>query len=199
MINLKRLALGVATLAAFGAMACGGGGESGEQAAANAAPAAAPSGGTGGAMSMPDWMTVDQAAKTVTLKIVAGQTDANNHWNFNGHHSGDATITVPAGSKVTIQFSNNDPAMAHSIGVSTVTSNFPAMFDNPQPAFAGAISANPTDAAKATQPGKSETVSFTADKAGDYTLLCFIPAHALSGMWVHFKVSADGSAGVSTM
>jgi uncharacterized cupredoxin-like copper-binding protein len=51
---------------------------------------------------------------------------------------------------------------------------------------------------KATQPKQSETLKFTAARAGDYTLNCFIPGHALTGMWIRFDVSADGKAGVTT-
>ena len=49
-------------------------------------------------------------------------------------------------------------------------------------------------------PGETETVTFTADAAGTYTLVCYIPGHGTTGMWIYFVVSADGSAGVqSTM
>jgi uncharacterized cupredoxin-like copper-binding protein len=48
---------------------------------------------------------------------------------------------------------------------------------------------------EATQPGASESISFTADAAGAYTLVCYIPAHAATGMWINFTVSADGAAG----
>lgn len=201
MSNTRQLT-GFTVLLALGMLACGGGGESagdtaasgGDEAAAAAAPA------QGAAMTVPDWMTVDNDAKTVTLSIEAGKTDANNHWNFNGYTNGDATITVPQGFAVTINFTNRDPAMAHSIGVHEMAEGgtFPAMFQNPTPVFDGAISANPTDAAKATQPGRSETLSFTAGQAGEYAMICYVPAHAVSGMWVHFNVSADGQAGVST-
>lgn len=196
MSNLRNLAVGLATLAAFGIVACGGEGgeaaEGGTQTEAATQPA-------GGGMTTPDWMTVDHDAETVTLQIEAGSSDANNYWNFNGYINGGATITVPVGYAVTIEFTNRDPAMAHSIGVSELTSNFPPMFENPQPVFAGAISSNPTDQAQATQPGRSETISFTAGTAGEYSLVCYVPAHALSGMWIGFTVSADGEAGVTTM
>ena len=163
-----------------------------------AAAPAAPAATAQGPMTVPSWMKVNKAAKTVSLDIHAGQTADNNHWNFNGHYKGDATITVPEGDKVTIKFTNDDPSLAHSIGVDSAYTTFPATFANPQPIFPGAISSNPTDMTKATQPKKSETLTFTASKAGNYTLNCFIPGHALAGMWIHFNVSADGKAGVQT-
>jgi uncharacterized cupredoxin-like copper-binding protein len=45
-------------------------------------------------------------------------------------------------------------------------------------------------------PGESETITFTASQAGEYSLVCYVPGHAMIGMYVHFNVSADGEAGV---
>lgn len=199
--------------AAFALGACGGGNKANNSADTTAAaapagstatPAAAPAGSTAaapapsGPMSMPAWMKVDKAKKTASLDIHAGQTPDNNHWNFNGYDKGNATITVPEGYKVTIKFTNDDPSLAHSIGVDSAYTTFPPTFTNPQPIFSGAISSDPTDPSKATQPHKSQTLSFTASKAGSYTLNCFIPGHAMAGMWIHFDVSSDGKAGVQT-
>lgn len=199
--------------AAFALGACGGGNKANNSADTTAAaapagstatPAAAPAGSTAaapapsGPMSMPAWMKVDKAKKTASLDIHAGQTPDNNHWNFNGYDKGNATITVPEGYKVTIKFTNDDPSLAHSIGVDSAYTTFPPTFTNPQPIFSGAISSDPTDPSKATQPHKSQTLNFTASKAGSYTLNCFIPGHAMAGMWIHFDVSSDGKAGVQT-
>jgi sulfocyanin len=182
--------------------ACGGGEGSSNQAnqpasqpaaepAAQPAEAAAPS----GPMTMPDWYKKDDATKTVSLTITAGATDANNHWNFNGGTHGSIAITVPEGYTVKIHFQNDDPAMAHSMGIVAETSGFGASMD-PTPAFPGAITTNPTSMTDATLPGKSEDVSFAADKAGNYAMVCFIPGHAATGMYLLFNVSSDGSAGV---
>ncbi|HKB55830.1 MAG TPA: sulfocyanin-like copper-binding protein [Ramlibacter sp.] len=160
------------------------------------APAAAPAAAPQGPMTIPSWMKVDKSDKTVTLDIHAGQTADNNHWNYNGYYKGDAAVTVPQGYKVTIKFTNDDPSMAHSIGVDSAYTTFPAAFTNPQPIFPGAISSDPTDLTKATQPHKSQTLHFTAGKAGNYTINCFIPGHALAGMWIHFDVSTDGTVGL---
>lgn len=150
------------------------------------------------AQEMPDWMSVDRDAKTVTLEIIAGKTDALNNWNFNGYAQGNATITVPEGYTVNLTFKNNDPNMVHSIGVIEPMDAYPAMFNNPTPVFEGAMSTNPTDMVNATATGKSEKLTFKASQSGSYVLLCMIPAHAFTGMWIKFNVSADGSAGFST-
>ena len=148
-------------------------------------------------LEMPDWMSVDEGAKTVSIEIVAGKTDAANNWNFNGFVKGEATVVVPEGYAVTLTFTNNDPNMVHSIGVGEKMDTFPPMINDPAPVFAGAMSSNPTDMMNATKTGATETLSFTADKAGDYALICYIPAHAATGMWIGFTVSADGKAGLA--
>lgn len=146
----------------------------------------------------PDWMTIDSDAKTVLLDIVAGKTDANNNWNFNGLVGGEATVVIPKGYSVTLKFTNDDPNMAHSIGVGQKSDTFPAMFDNPKPVFEGAMSSNPTDMMNATPSGKTETLNFVASSAGEYALICYIPAHASVGMWLGLTVSDDGSSGLVT-
>ena len=143
-----------------------------------------------------DWMKVNKDEKTIALNIIAGSTDAFNYWNFNGYAQGSATITVPLGFKVNLEFTNNDPTMAHSIGVAPKMDTYPAMFDNPQPVFEGAISSNPTDMLNATKTGGSESLSFVASEAGEYVLICYVPGHAAVGMYVNFVVSAGGKAGV---
>ncbi|GMV05811.1 MAG: hypothetical protein AMXMBFR53_20880 [Gemmatimonadota bacterium] len=178
--------------------ACGGGEpatDAASEPAAAAAPAAAPAPALG-EMTMPDWFHVDDAAQTVHMTITAGLTDVKNYWNFNGGHDGNMTITVPEGYAVTIDFSNNDPAMAHSVGVSAVTSNFGIV--EPVAVFEGAISSNPTSMTEATMPGQTETITFTAATAGTYSMVCYVPGHAAAGMWIHFNVSSDGSKGVQT-
>ena len=131
-----------------------------------------------------------------TYAVTAGLTDVKNYWNFNGAADGNMTITVPEGYAVTIDLVNNDPAMAHSLGISTVTSGF-AIVD-PTPAFEGAMTADPASMTDATLPGETESITFTAGAAGNYSMVCFIPGHAATGMWVYFNVSADGTKGVQT-
>lgn len=191
---MKRTAFSTALF--LGLAACGGGEPAADSTAsaeaASSEPAAAEA--QAGEMTMPDWYQMD--GDQVTLDIVAGQTSKGNYWNYNGAQYGEMTITVPVGSEVTINFSNDDPNMAHSIGVGPGWDTAPAMVD-PDPVFEGAISSNPTSMTESTMPGESETVTFTASEAGEYTLVCYIPGHAVSGMWIHFNVSAEGEAGVT--
>lgn len=149
------------------------------------------------APELPSWMSVDHAAKTVSVSIVAGMDASNNHWNYNGLSKGDATIVVPVGYTVTVDWKNSDPTMMlHSIGVGQKSEVTMPMFTNPAPVFAGAISANAADPANATKSGEGQTITFVAETAGDYALICYVPGHTLTGMWIGFRVAADGTVGL---
>ncbi|HSW28692.1 MAG TPA: sulfocyanin-like copper-binding protein [Longimicrobiales bacterium] len=192
MMRLPALTLVVALAA------CGGGEPAQEAATAVAAGAAAATAAAPamGEMTMTDWFHADDAAKTIHMTITAGLTDAKNHWNFNGGYDGNMTITVPEGYAVTIDLVNKDPAMAHSLGISAVTSNFGIV--EPVAAFEGAITSAPASMTDSTLPGETETITFTAGSAGSYSMVCFVPGHAAAGMWIRFNVSADGTKGVQT-
>lgn len=190
----------LSTAVLFGLAACGGsdsGSASTSSTPAASAPAAAAPAAATGALQTPDWYRVDNSARTVTLDITAGLTNKGNYWNYNGYTNGEATVVVPVGYTVTINYKNSDPNMAHSIGVDARTSGFPAAFPaDYQPVFEGAISANPLDMANATLTGEEEVITFVASEAGNYSLACYIPGHAVVGMWIGFEVSAAGDAGV---
>lgn len=189
----RTFALNTALL--FAVTACGGGEPAAETEMEAAEPAAAEAQQETGQLQMPDWYQYDEATNTVTLDIVAGSTSDANYWNFNGYTNGEVTVVVPVGATVTVNFSNEDPNMAHSVGVAEFTSNPPASLP-PEPVFEGAISSNPTDMMNSTLTGESETIEFTADTAGEYSLACYIPGHAVAGMWIGFTVSDEGEAGV---
>ena len=190
---MKRVAA-VTFLAA--AAACGGDAAN-EPAEAPPAATSAPAAPTLGEMTMPAWFTVSNEGQAVSMDIIAGETDAKNYWNYNGATDGNMTITVPQGAVVTINFSNQDPNMAHSLGISELMTS-PTAAPAPTPVFEGAITSNPTSMVEATLNGQSETITFTADSAGEYAVLCYVPGHAATGMWIRFNVSADGEAGVQT-
>jgi plastocyanin len=148
---------------------------------------------------MPEWIRADHTARTVTIDLTAGSTNANNYWNFNGYVNGGATITVPEGYAVTLRFRNSDPAMAHSVAILPQVGGYQAAFTaGVQPVFPGAMTPNATDLAGATAPGAEATIRFTASQVGEYGLVCLVPGHAAVGMWVRFSVSLGGRPGVTT-
>lgn len=175
--------------------ACGGGEPAQETTSEPAAAAAPEAAAPAGEMGMTDWFHVDEANQSVHMTITAGSTAAKNYWNFNGAADGNMTITVPEGFTVVIDFVNNDPNMAHSLGISATTSGFGAMIE-PDVVFEGALTSNPTSMVDSTMPGEEESITFVASAAGDYAMVCYIPGHAATGMWIYFNVSADGSYGV---
>jgi uncharacterized cupredoxin-like copper-binding protein len=174
----------------FGIAACGGDSADAPASSAPAAPAASE------AAADASWFSVDEAAQTVSITIAAGATSANNYWNYNGLYGGAGSITVPEGFTVTVTFENKDPNMAHSIGLGARASSYPTNFTNPEPVFAGAMSSNPTSMIESTLPGETETLTFVASAAGEYTLICYVSGHAATGMFLNFNVSSDGSFGV---
>jgi len=196
---MKQITTALGTAVLVGLAACGGSDTGDAPASApgtTPAPAAAPAGG--GALTTPDWYEVDHSAQTVRVHLIAGQTPTANYWNFNGYINGQATVVVPEGYTVTLELENRDPAMAHSVGVDRRTSGFPASFTSVEPVFAGAVTENPTSQMESTLPGETESITFVADAAGEYALVCYVPGHAAVGMWIHFHVSSSGDAGVRT-
>ncbi|HEY7471912.1 MAG TPA: cupredoxin domain-containing protein [Gemmatimonadota bacterium] len=195
---MRRFTAILSTILVAGLWACGGGGndEANEADTLAMADTAMPADHDMGAMSTPEWMTVDATARTVTMDIRAGGSDVNNYWNFNGLYAGHGSITVPQGYAVTINFTNADPTQPHSLGIDEAQESWPATFDAPEPAFAGAITADPT---VGTAPNGTATLTFTTDAAGEYSMVCYVPGHAVAGMHVPFNVTADGTPGASTM
>lgn len=177
---------------ALGIAACG------DTEPADTPPVDAPPPGQAAAPAATDWFQVDEAAQTVTIDLVAGSTADNSHWNFNGYYGGRGSITVPEGYTVTINLTNRDPNMGHSVGVGERMATYPANFTTVTPAFEGAVTSNPTSMTESTMPGESESITFTADRAGDYALVCYVVGHASAGMWIAFTVSATGEHGVGS-
>ena len=188
------------TLAVFFFLAaCGG--DSADTSDAPSTPAAEPAPAAGpalptGPMTMPDWYQIDRSARTVNLTITAGSTNANNYWNFNGSINGRMAIAVPEGYTVNLTLINEDPNMPHSVVISSETQNF-ASPPSPQPVFAGGATENPMSMVDATMPGETETITFVAESAGTYSMVCTIPGHSALGMWSFFVVvGEDDEVGV---
>jgi sulfocyanin len=145
-------------------------------------PAAAPERDT------TSFMSVDAAAKKVSINLYAAYGSGNGGMNFNGGSRGDQTITVPLGWAVHVAFQNKD-AIPHSAILLADHMPFPAQPDNPAiaRAYTKDVTAGiPTDG--------TDTMDFTAKPAGSYLIACGVPGHAPSGMYIRFVVSADAKA-----
>jgi sulfocyanin len=134
-------------------------------------------------------VTYDAATKTVTFALVAGAPGSTTGpFNFNGYTSGTGALTVPAGSKVVVNFVNEDgtPHSALVIGG-----------DGPLPNIGGdpAIPAAYTrDVTQGLAQGGKDVMRFTAPASGTFRIICGVPGHALSGMWIWFKIDPAAKA-----
>jgi plastocyanin len=136
------------------------------------APAAAPA----AAAADTQYLKFDAATNTVTFLLVAGP------FNFDGYTSGGATLTVPPRSANVINFEQND-GTPHSAEIDAGTGPLPSSGGNP------AIPRAYTNKVVEGLPqGAKDVMRFTAPDSGTYRIICGVPGHALSGMWVWYKV-----------
>jgi plastocyanin len=129
------------------------------------------------------WVTWDPATKTVTFLLVAGPFD------FNGPYAnGGATLTVPSGSTTVINFEQND-GTPHSVEVASGTGPVPN--SGGDPAIPRAYS---NKVVEGLPQGAKDVIRFTAPDSGTFRLICGVPGHALSGMWIWYKVDPAAKA-----
>jgi alcohol dehydrogenase (cytochrome c) len=124
------------------------------------------------------WLALNKAAKTVDLLLIGAYNGAQSGMNFNGYANGDMKITIPNGWKVNVQMSNANPQIPHSAMI--VPESTKGTSSNFKEAFKGATTPDPTAGFTGS---KSESFSFTADKAGNYLIWCAIPGHGIAGMY----------------
>jgi len=134
-------------------------------------------------------VSYDEATKTVTFALIAGAPGGNGGpFNFNGYTNGTATLTVPAGSKVVMNFVNQD-GTPHSAVV--VPGDGPLPNIGGDPAIPGAYTRDVTQGL--AQFGK-DVLQFTAPASGSYRIICGVHGHALSGMWIWLKIDPAAKA-----
>jgi sulfocyanin len=128
------------------------------------------------------WLSYDAATKTVTFALEAGAPGKAGPFNFNGYTNGAATLVVPPGSKVVMNFVNLD-GTPHSAEIIGDTEAMPNMGGDP------AIPAAYTkDVTQGLPQGGKDVMSFTAPSSGSFRIFCGVPGHGLSGMWIRFNV-----------
>lgn len=122
------------------------------------------------------YLSFDPATNTVTFKLVAGP------FAFNGFTGGGATLTVPPGSTNVMNFVQDD-GTPHSAEIATGTGPIPNAGGDP------AIPRAYTNKVVEGLPqGATDVMRFTAPDSGTFRIICGVPGHALSGMWIWFKV-----------
>ncbi len=129
-----------------------------------------------------DWVTYDAASNTVTFKLEAGP------FSFDGFSSGGATLTVPPKSTVVMNFVQND-GTPHSAEVASGEGPLPNSGGDP------AIPRAYTNKLVEGLPqGAKDVIRFQAPDSGTYRIICGVPGHALSGMWLWFKIDPAAKA-----
>jgi sulfocyanin len=135
------------------------------------------------------WLKYDAAAKTVHFQLTAGLTGLNGALNFNGFRDGGLVLEVPAGTKVVVDFTNDDGMLPHSAEV--IAAKVPVPPGPTDPAIARAY----TDKLEEGLPPLAKNgMTFTANPPGDYFFFCGVPGHGASGMYISLKVSATAKA-----
>jgi plastocyanin len=120
----------------------------------------------------------DAGTNTVTFDLIGGPSG----FKFNGYANGEATLTVPSKANVVMNFVNEDgtPHSAEIFGG-----------EGPMP-NAGGTPAIPraytNKVVEGLPQGGKDVMRFTAPESGNYRIICGVPGHALSGMWIWFKV-----------
>jgi sulfocyanin len=130
-------------------------------------------------------LSYDAATKTVTFALSAGAQSgpgAAGPFNFNGYANGAATLTVPPGSTVVMNFVNLD-GTPHSAELIADKDPMPNMGGDP--AIPGAYT---KDVTQGLPQGGKDVMQFTAPPSGSFRIFCGVPGHGLSGMWIRFKV-----------
>lgn len=130
----------------------------------------------------PPWTTYNAATRTVTFTLEAGAPSTTGPFNFDGYSAGAATLVVPPRSNVVMNFSNQD-GTPHSAEVTDDRDPMPV--EGGDPAIERAYT---RDLSAGLPQGGTDVIQFTAPASGSYRIICGVPGHAASGMWIRFKV-----------
>ncbi|MEO8089615.1 MAG: sulfocyanin-like copper-binding protein [Gemmatimonadales bacterium] len=135
-----------------------------------ATPAAAP------ATTSDKSLSYDPATNTVTFELIAGP------FTFNGYRDGQGTLVLPSKAKVVINFVNKD-GTPHSAIV--VSAEGPVPDAATEPALPRAYT---NKVLEGLPQEATDVMRFPVPESGSYRLVCGVPGHALSGMWIWMKV-----------
>jgi hypothetical protein len=122
------------------------------------------------------WLSYDAGTNTVTFELIAGP------FTFNGYRDGGATLLVPCDAKIVLNFVNKDgtPHSAIVISGDGPIPNAPSDPAIPRAYTNKALEGLPQEA--------TDVMSFPVPANGAYRIVCGVPGHGLSGMWIWLKV-----------
>ena len=122
------------------------------------------------------YVQYDPKTKTVTFRLVAGP------FQFNGSSNGGATLTVPPGTTNVWNFEQSD-GTPHSAEIASGSGPLPN--SGGDPAIPRAYT---NKVGEGLAQGAKDVIRFTAPDSGSFRIICGVPGHALSGMWIWLKV-----------
>lgn len=134
------------------------------------------------------WVSQDPATKVITFTLAAGVPGTAGPFNFNGYTSGAATLVVPAKSTVVMNFVNEDYT-PHSAVVAADKDPMPNMGGD-----AAIPRAYTKDLIQGLPQGGKDFMRFAAPGSGSFRIICGVPGHALSGMWIRLTVDPSATA-----
>jgi hypothetical protein len=133
--------------------------------------------------SLPPWISVDAAARTVTLALEVARPAGAPSARINGEHDGSVQVVVPRGWTVEWRWKNLDESAPHSLVVMVEREKLP--MEGGRPSFTNAMSRSVTAGLPA---GGTDNTTFVAEEAGWYWVLCGVSGHAIGGEWIGLKV-----------
>ena len=122
------------------------------------------------------FLSFDAATNTVTFMLVAGP------FVFDGFGNGQATLTVPPKSNVWFNFVQDD-GTPHSAEVQS--GEEPVANSGGNPAIPRAYT---NKVVEGLPQGATDVMKFTVPDTGKYRIICGVPGHALSGMWIWLAI-----------
>lgn len=123
--------------------------------------------------------SVTYLGKDITIVMSGGPKEADGKFVIDGLIN--PTVYVPKGSRITLEFINEDEGMPHGIEITNAGPPYPYMLMMQVGLYPGTF-INPVPAANENgYPSASTT--FTANSAGQYYYLCQYPGHAQNGMY----------------
>jgi sulfocyanin SoxE-like protein len=125
-----------------------------------------------------EWLSYDAATNTVTFELIAGP------FTFNGYRDGGATLLVPSKATIVMNFVNKDgtPHSAIVIAGDGSIPNAPADPAIPRAYTNKVLEGLPQEA--------KDVMRFPVPASGTYRIVCGVPGHGLSGMWIWLKVDS---------
>jgi hypothetical protein len=123
-----------------------------------------------------EWLSYNASTNTVTFDLIAGP------FTTNGYRSGEATLLVPSNANIVMNFVNKD-GTPHSALLISGEGPIPSSPSDP------AIPRAYTNKVLEGLPQEAtDVMRFPVPASGTYRIVCGVPGHGLSGMWIWLKI-----------